>query len=593
MDSVDSASSPDLSLLHFELDFELDNMSYPTPHVAHSTPSSSATPTRHTSAGDSAHRYHDFTSPSAYLNDTAFTYTEPNTPYTQHSSHDQPFLPHDSTTSQWTTASVGMTPTASGAAGPNLHHPQPVVTHHQRVSSALSEDLGLNFDEFGRFSSPTERDHSTPPAHTRPDDEATPVMSDKQQPIPSSSFPQPPSTASTSSSSSMASDPKSFASQHEHVTPEMLMSPFQPMNGQHADQFSYMHPAQQSFHTQHQQPAYVNPATFQPTPQHLNSNHLPSHSAPPYAYHADGSPLEPTTPGFMPPAQMVMAVPPAFMSTSGEAIYDPTVYMTQPQHYAAWPNNYGPARSRAASPTSSISSSAVSLVRSASTSSDLHHKSRPKVKLSFKDKADIVALHKRDSSLRQEDIARIYGVDRSTISKILINSSRWENPQAIFPPAPKPPKTVGGRYPAIEELMHPWMDAQIAQGRDVRDSKIQERARQFAHEIGYPQERFKASAKWVDKASSLRVDRPGLSRLTVSVQGASRRIGQAYTQSGTQWSHFPHCHGSIWLRLAFARSVCRARREIRFRYDRVVVGLEWSSDVSEQSEPGGSNSRCS
>ena len=67
---------------------------------------------------------------------------------------------------------------------------------------------------------------------------------------------------------------------------------------------------------------------------------------------------------------------------------------------------------------------------------------------------------------------------------------------------PKAPKTVGGRYPAIEELMHPWMDHQIAMGGDTRDAAVQKEAKRCAIQIGYPPERFKASAKWVDKVST-------------------------------------------------------------------------------------------
>jgi hypothetical protein len=93
-------------------------------------------------------------------------------------------------------------------------------------------------------------------------------------------------------------------------------------------------------------------------------------------------------------------------------------------------------------------------------------------------------------------------VDRSTISKILLSSARWENPQELVAPVPKAPKTVGGRYPAIEELMHPWMDRQIAMGLDTRDAVVQKEAKRCAMQIGYPPERFKASAKWVDKVSS-------------------------------------------------------------------------------------------
>jgi len=64
---------------------------------------------------------------------------------------------------------------------------------------------------------------------------------------------------------------------------------------------------------------------------------------------------------------------------------------------------------------------------------------------------------------------------------------------------PKPLKAVGGRFPAIEQKMHEWMDQQISCGLDVRDNVARDKAKAFAREIGFPMERFKASAKWLDK----------------------------------------------------------------------------------------------
>ena len=65
--------------------------------------------------------------------------------------------------------------------------------------------------------------------------------------------------------------------------------------------------------------------------------------------------------------------------------------------------------------------------------------------------------------------------------------------------APKAAKAVGGRFPAIEAKMDQWMDEQIANGFDVRDNIARDKAKDFAREIGFPVERFKASAKWLDK----------------------------------------------------------------------------------------------
>jgi len=95
-------------------------------------------------------------------------------------------------------------------------------------------------------------------------------------------------------------------------------------------------------------------------------------------------------------------------------------------------------------------------------------------------------------------------VDRSTISKIILSAHRWTQPQEIqLPVIPKAAKQVGGRFPAIEAKMDLWMDEQIAMGQDIRDNMARDKAKDIAREIGFPVDRFKASAKWYDKVSTV------------------------------------------------------------------------------------------
>lgn len=217
-----------------------------------------------------------------------------------------------------------------------------------------------------------------------------------QPPGQSSSDPQPPS------SPCMSPEPGTNAlpSQNGHVTPEMML-----LSIHYPDQYAFL----QQFQNQ-PQPAYINPQDFQhaPAPPSQYQYH-PQMGNPSYSY--DVSPLESTTPGFVHQSQVHMGMPPAFMPIAFDGSYP---YMGQHQPEFAWPNSSsGPARSRGLSPASSVTSSAVSVVRSASTSSDLRPKARPKTKLQFEDKANIVRIHKNDNSLRQEDIAQMYGSVKS------------------------------------------------------------------------------------------------------------------------------------------------------------------------------------
>lgn len=66
--------------------------------------------------------------------------------------------------------------------------------------------------------------------------------------------------------------------------------------------------------------------------------------------------------------------------------------------------------------------------------------------------------------------------------------------------------------------MHEWMDMQFAAGNDVRDAAARDQAKNFAKEIGFPMERFKASAKWLDKVSLSRQQ-----KLALTLQFKDRR----------------------------------------------------------------------
>lgn len=91
-------------------------------------------------------------------------------------------------------------------------------------------------------------------------------------------------------------------------------------------------------------------------------------------------------------------------------------------------------------------------------------------------------------------------MDRSTISKILISAYRWTGPPET--PAvkqPKPPKQSGGRFPIIEDEVFKWWDGEDAAGREVKDADIREQAKEIARRLGFDDDRFKASNKWLEK----------------------------------------------------------------------------------------------
>lgn len=202
-------------------------------------------------------------------------------------------------------------------------------------------------------------DHTTPSA-SRLEDDRTPVVSETQSHIPASSFPAPPNLQHTDNGT---------AAFHQ------LMSPFRPFENQPMTAYPQHIPGQH----------YIDPSQAYYAPSTLP---LPPHFAHPSEHHYIPQYVN------MPPHMGVGHV-----------------YTGQPMQYIPVqqvPMVAGPVRSRQSSPTSSITSSAVSLARSASTSSELKT-TRPKVKLTYDDKRNIVELQRSNSSLRQEDIARQYG----------------------------------------------------------------------------------------------------------------------------------------------------------------------------------------
>lgn len=121
---------------------------------------------------------------------------------------------------------------------------------------------------------------------------------------------------------------------------------------------------------------------------------------------------------------------------------------------------------------------------------------RRKRKLTPEDKRRICEIYRNSQGkIRQEDIAKEYSVDRSTISKILNQEDRWLDPTTPGSNSMLA-RRPGGRYPAIEDEMHMWLDEAVMHGREVRDSEAREEALKIGQRLGHPH--FQASSKWWD-----------------------------------------------------------------------------------------------
>ncbi|CAE7217975.1 unnamed protein product [Rhizoctonia solani] len=98
---------------------------------------------------------------------------------------------------------------------------------------------------------------------------------------------------------------------------------------------------------------------------------------------------------------------------------------------------------------------------------------------------------------RQEDIAIKYGVERSTISKILKHKDKWlsldTNPRKSIPVKHRPSK-----FPEIETELLKWVKQCQENGTNITDTRIKAKAKECAAEIGLPEGKFKASSGWIE-----------------------------------------------------------------------------------------------
>ncbi|RIA98650.1 Isochorismatase-like protein [Glomus cerebriforme] len=135
-----------------------------------------------------------------------------------------------------------------------------------------------------------------------------------------------------------------------------------------------------------------------------------------------------------------------------------------------------------------------------------------------------ICLKKRENlKLRDEDLAKEYGLDRSTITKILKQREKW---LAIDPNSnyAKQKTQKSPKFPQIEESLSQWLSLNVNNGNSVSDAQLQEKALEFAQSYGLRNE-FQASNGWISKFKNRHQFRSGES------QGASEVSLQVNPQS--------------------------------------------------------------
>ena len=150
---------------------------------------------------------------------------------------------------------------------------------------------------------------------------------------------------------------------------------------------------------------------------------------------------------------------------------------------------------RARPPASSASAGYISVASFGSILSDTSTV-KPKRRLQNRQRKEICQYFIQNPNSRQEDIASKWGVERSTVSKILKNKNRWlavSETDDTVQAKHRPPK-----FAHIEQHMESWLIGCRDSNTTITDAMIRAKAREIAQKLQVPEDKFKASAGWVE-----------------------------------------------------------------------------------------------
>ncbi|KAL5635744.1 hypothetical protein ACGC1H_004527 [Rhizoctonia solani] len=246
-----------------------------------------------------------------------------------------------------------------------------------------------------------------------------------------------------------------------------------------------------------------------PGPRHyapLGSPQLHMHplSAPPYGPSSQSGLSIPYTPSSIASSSARSVSPASTAATSAQPL-DFSAYASPVGEYDMGAVSAHPSSAHQSSPLVSSTQTHPSITRSSAgaSRSDGGHVVSPirrranKQRLDDARRKEICSYARDRPKARQEDIAIKYGVERSTISKILKHKDKWlsldTNPRKSIPVKHRPSK-----FPEIETELLKWVKQCQENGTNITDTRIKAKAKECAAEIGLPEGKFKASSGWIE-----------------------------------------------------------------------------------------------
>ncbi|KIN92907.1 hypothetical protein M404DRAFT_172329 [Pisolithus tinctorius Marx 270] len=204
------------------------------------------------------------------------------------------------------------------------------------------------------------------------------------------------------------------------------------------------------------------------------------------------------------------------------------------------------------------------------------------------DRKAICVYHQENPNARQEDIAARYGVERSTISKILKHKTKWMN--VPEDDDMRVAKHRPSKFPEVEEELVNWLVQMKQQNTLLTDALIRNKAKETARNLQIPEERFKASSGWVENFKHRHNIRKGVWLGYSKVLHPTRGIGATHLRKGSNENALSPLNPAFE-----SRSETLARRESTNTGDEDDMESEDDQDLdasqSHQPVPGSSHSQ--
>ncbi|KAF2199265.1 CenpB-DNA-bind-domain-containing protein [Delitschia confertaspora ATCC 74209] len=231
-------------------------------------------------------------------------------------------------------------------------------------------------------------------------------------------------------------------------------------------------------------------------------------------------PMEPLyTAGMHPPRTTHQQLQPLIMPQWPSMLTSQSTYV--PPIFPAAPVPITPA---AATPVSAVSAVSTTSTRSTST---------PRKTLTDADRRRMCLYHEEHPTVKQTEIGAMFGVERSTVSKVLRQKEKYLYQDDG---SRSPIRKSKGKFPDIERALSNWARNHQRQGLPLNDNMIREKARFFATTVGNSESHVKAnSTSWLEKfkqKNNLMGAKSRKNSIAEESEGASNPPSNAQTPNG-------------------------------------------------------------